>query len=218
MAAPTSPDNNLDQFFADLLSFVNGSQTPAQKAATLLTFFCAESAGHPKIPAIGITNHGPQANQPYFKGTQEVTDLWTWFYKSFDKFSFAPTTLEMPGGTVAAPRFQATVTPGGNQIPMRAVQCDLSGTYRLQWHPTNHDSPPLSTIPVPSSGHLSTHIAATAVFAFDASNLITRMWVYMDRYKLQTDLRPGSTAVLAGFSQGFEEWTKAVATVSKKQK
>jgi hypothetical protein len=216
----SSPDDNLNQLFADLATFAAPGGTLAQfaqKAATLTGFFCPQSAGPPEIPAIGITNHGLQANQPYFKGVTEVTNLWLWFYKCFDSFTFAPTTLEMPGGNAPAPRFQATVAAGGTQIPMRAVQCDLSGTYQLQWHPPNHDSPPLSTIPIPTSGHLSTHIAATAVFAFDANNLITRMWVYMDRYKLQTDLRPGSTAVLVGFSKGFEEWTKAVAETSKKE-
>ena len=215
MAAPTSPDNNLDQFFADLAAFVAGAQTPAQKAAALLQFFCPDSAGPPVIPAVGITNHGPQipVHDPYFKGRKEVSDLWTQFYTSFQNFSFAPTTLELPGGNVAAPRLKATVTAGVNQIPMIAVQCDLSGTFQSPWNPPNHLSLPLSGIPV---GHLFTNIAAAAVFAFDIHHLITRMWIYMDRYKLQNDLFPGSSAVLAGFAKGLEHWEKTVAEASAK--
>ena len=64
MAAPTSPDNNLDQFFADLLSFVNGSQTPAQKAATLLTFFCANRLGIRKYPPLELRTTGLKLINP----------------------------------------------------------------------------------------------------------------------------------------------------------
>jgi hypothetical protein len=220
MAAPTSPDDNLDQLFTNLANFVSETQSPtisAHNAAILAGFFCDDSAGPPAIPAVGITNHGPQGqpDQPYFVLQAGVNLLWTTFYDSFKKFTFAPTTLELPGGSVPAPRFKTTVTAGTNQIPMIAVQCDLSGTYTKQWLPHNHHSPPLSHIPVASTP-LPTHVAATAIFAFNSSNLITRMFVYMDRFKLQRDLLAGSPSVLIGFANGIEHYEKVVAEAKKR--
>jgi hypothetical protein len=222
MPAPTSPDDNLNQFFASLAAFAApGGQTPAQKAAIMAAYFCLDSAGPPAIPAIGITNHGaPGPREPYFAGQVAVTNLWNKFYTSFQPFAFAPTTLILPGypAGVAAPRLysQNTYPTAGNPVPMIAVQCDLSGKFVSPWfdHPSGHASPPLSQIP-PAADGLTTQIAACAVFAFDrTSHLITRLWIYMDRYKLQSDLGLGASAAVAGYFKGLAEWQKAVAGAS----
>jgi hypothetical protein len=225
MASPTSPDDNLTQFFGNLATFAAtpGTPTPGQiagRAATLAGFFCGNSAGPPVIPAIGITNHGvPGPKEPYFTGQTAIQNLWIQFYTSFQPFTFAPTTVILPGypAGVQAPRLYAAPTypTQGNRVPMIAVQCDLSGIFVKSWfnHQSGHASPPLSQIP-PAADGLPTQIAACAVFAFGQDHLITRLWIYMDRYKLQTDLGPGASAVVAGYFKGLENWEKTLAEVS----
>lgn len=207
----TSPDDNLTQFYQTLANFSGGGPTPAQKGTALGAFFCGDAAGPPQIPAIGITNHGPHgAKEPYFLGQAEIQDLWKQFYTSFPDFYFQPANIILPGspGGVQAPVFSSN-----NPVPMRSVQCDLKGTFKADWyqHPHPHQSPPLSTLhPKPGGPYLKVSIAACAVFSYDNANLITRLWIYMDRYKLQTDLGPGSGHVVAAYVRGFTHWQEAL--------
>ena len=213
-----SPDDNLTQFYQTLANFSGGGPAPPQKGAALGAFFCGDLPGPPQIPAIGITNHGPYGpKEPYFLGQADIQDLWKQFYISFpDDFYFQPANIVLPGspGGVRAPVFSSNAP-----VPMRAVQCDLKGTFKSDWYqtPHPHTSPPLSTIhPKPGGPYFNVSIAACAAFSYDNANQITRLWIYMDRYKLQTDLLTGSTRVVAAYAQGVLDWQEALVKAGVK--
>jgi hypothetical protein len=216
MAAPTSPDDNLDQFFA---VFTSGDST-AQKITALMNLFCQnDNAAHPTIPAVGITHHGTD-----FIGVADVTSLWNQFFTSFDNFKVAAAKLTLPGhaGDVQGPRLYspATYPTSATPVPMIGVQTFLSGDFVQHWFSAApHNSHPLSGInPVPAAqnGPLHTRIPASLVFAYDShSHLITNLWAYLDRYKLTVDLNPGSSAILAGFSKATADRQDALAQAGK---
>ncbi|MBV9460631.1 MAG: hypothetical protein JO141_24410 [Bradyrhizobium sp.] len=206
----SSPDDNLAQFYKTLADFCGGGPSAGEKGIALGAFFCEDAPGPPQIPAIGITNHGPHGpKEPYFLGQAQIKDLWRQFYTSFpDDFYFQPTNIIVPGfpGGTGAPVFSSNAP-----VSMRAVQCDLKGTLKADWYQDAHVSPPLSHIhPRRGGPHHKASIAACAVFAYDNKNLITHLWIYMDRYKLQTDLAVGSSHVVAAYVKGFHQWLDAL--------
>ena len=105
---------------------------------------------------------------------------------------------------------------------MIGVQTTLSGDYVAKWFTDADASQPLSSIdPVAAGqdGPLHTVIYADTVFSFDkASNRITHLWAYLDRYKLSHDLRPGTTAILEGFSRATADRQHALAEAARHRK
>lgn len=214
-------DNNqnngtLDKFFA---VFTSGG-TPAQRATALTNLFCQDGQpdpqGNPTIPAVGITQHGPN-----FVGRNEVGLLWTQFTTSFQNFLIEPAQLALPGlaNDVEAPRLYSNdgYPPKVKPIPMIGIQTILSGRFVQNWFQppkaTDADkkdrhSLPLSGIrPVSAAGGgpLSVSIPACLVFAFDGNGAITHLWAYLDRYRLSHFLDPGADSILAGYRHAIQQ-------------
>jgi hypothetical protein len=205
----------LDNFFA---VFTSGG-TPTQRATALTDLFCQDgqpdAQGNPTIPAVGITQHGPN-----FVGRNEVGLLWNQFTTSFQNFLIEPAQLTLPGiaNDVDAPRLYSNdgYPPNANPIPIIGVQTILSGSFVRDWFQSpkvadrdkkDRSSRPLSRIrpvPVGHGGPLSVSIPACLVFAFDGNGDITHLWAYLDRYRLLHYLEPGADSILAGFSIGID--------------
>jgi hypothetical protein len=175
LANPNDP--TLDDFF----NVLNNVSDTNYHSSTYLTtsVFCAEVGSPPTLPAVGITDHGPN-----FQGTADVKLLFDQLFTSFPDVALAPLS--------GAPRLYST---DGFTI---GIQTTLTGTQKDKWfkHATggqkDHYSPPLSDIK-PDKIHVMV-IPACAVFNFDNSNLITRLWLYLDRYRMQQQLTPPPSA------------------------
>jgi hypothetical protein len=164
-----SADAKLDAFFQVL--------TPGSGhykiIADMMALFCAVSADN-TLPAVGLTDYGPN-----FEGA-DVEDLWTQLFTTF------PDDIKL---TEIPPRTRST---GGPTTIM--VQTRLEGTHKHDWFShahrpghKDHHSPPLSGLPV-AHPNKKMDLPACAVFTFDGSDLITKLSIYFDRYRMAKQL------------------------------
>lgn len=165
-----SNDVTLDEFFTILndslsaASYHNVSQLMSQ-------VFCAENP-QKTIPAVGITDHGPQ-----FIGKDSVAELFGQLFKTFPDMELTPVR--------GAPRLYSQGDP-----KTIGIQTTLAGAHQEEWFPRGHKnySPPLSGIH-PDKHHVM-KIPACAVFTFDDSGKVTRLAIYLDRYRMMRQLTP----------------------------
>jgi hypothetical protein len=204
VADSNNPANNtvLDNFF----SVINDRGGPNYHNVPWLmqNVFCPNNA-RLKIPAVGITSHGPN-----FIGRAEVEALFNRLVASFRNLSLT----QVPDSTGRL--YSADDTPV--QIGVRTL---LTGSYVHPWFQktrqddsVSHYSKPLSDIPVFPENPQSMVIPAFAVFTFaDPKNphLVSHWSLYLDRYKMATDLTPPSDLI-------FEEWKKKIEKPSKPRK
>jgi hypothetical protein len=61
-----------------------------------------------------------------------------------------------------------------------------------------HYSKPLSDILPDPDGKTQSQVPSCAVFAFDATNLVKQLGIYMDRWQMAADLYPGDKTVGKG--------------------
>jgi hypothetical protein len=180
---PTSPSNALDLFF----SVMNPTMPDGSASANygninfLMQNVFSQDATASTIPAVGITDYGPQ-----FLGADDVKHL-------FDKLlhkTFKNTFFISPMSTYLI----------ANNQSMAAAQTLLGGTQTDVWyqhndktppHNKDHYSPPISTIQ-PDGTH-STEVPAVAVFTFGANFFVNQLSMYFDRYKMNQDLNTGQT-------------------------
>jgi hypothetical protein len=192
-ASSNNPDANkaLDAFFS---VFVPTSGHRLDVDWLLQTVFCDETADplHPnlKIPQVGITGHGPT-----FIGKDAVRELFEKLVDSFPEDLSLKEVLDDGDGRLYSADGKRT------QIGVRTM---LTGTLKRAWFPwrgkgvkakQSYYSKPLSDIRVYESDYRSMEIPAFAVFTFDAPNEASRVsrWsLYLDRYKMMTDLSPPS--------------------------
>jgi hypothetical protein len=206
-----SNDDTVKKFFA-----VFASKNPEKtKVADLMNIFCPNDA-QSKTPAVGITDHGPN-----FTGAGEVKLLFEKLFHSFPDLKWLPAKLSLPGldAEVEAPRLrsEAEFPSKAKPIPVIAVQTTLSGTHTHAWFPDpkdKHYSSPLSDIHPGNEkggeGLLRTTTPTAAVFAFDANNKITHLWMYLDRYRFVHHLNPGAGALLGGYNQARKDRAEAM--------
>jgi hypothetical protein len=162
--------------------------------------FSPDNAGN-GTPQVGISGHGPN-----FIGATEVAALFDKFFFSFPDFRIAQGMLAQGGPTLTG-RLYARDADAPPTIGLRVT---LMGTYSQPWFKKkkgikdkkSHYSKPLSDIPADSSQ--VTTLEGFAVFSF-ANNLISQLSIYLDRYKLSTDLLPPSDTLTAQWVRQIEE-------------
>lgn len=172
-----SNDATLDSFF----KILNDNTTAGYhtSAALMSTVFCKDGGVAPnQVQVLGITEHGTPMG-PRFVGTLQVAGLFDQLFLSFPDVALTP----IAGA-------QRLYSPAKDII---AVQTDLTGSYQLKWFtkPDPRHSLPLSGLdPVvdPATGlYKAIKIPAVPVFTF-ATNKVTNLAIYMDRYKFTTSI------------------------------
>jgi hypothetical protein len=198
-------DNNatnltVDNFFNvvdSALGNVNYGMTPY----LMQYVFCADvGAG---TPSVGISGHGPN-----FVGAGHVTNLFDKFFDSFPDFRMAQGMLMPKGAPSLTGRLYAR---DADAPPTIGVRVTLTGTFTRPWFrkkqkikdKISHYSKPLSDIQ--ADGTQVTTIEGFAVFSFDNKSLVSQLAVYLDRYKIMTDLLPPSDALTAQWVRQVEE-------------
>jgi len=174
---------------------LHANPTPVQiqaKVATLLLLFSPDAVA-PVVPSVGITNHGWN-----FQLVAGVTLLFTQLFTSFPDL-----TLNEENGVT--PRLYSLDSYAG--LPTISVTTSLRGSYLNAWFPktgaadsSSHYSKPLSDI-APQANNPQVlkgrGIPAISVFGLNVTNpaapLISLLSIYMDRYKFESDLKPGVT-------------------------
>ena len=168
--------------------------------------FSPDNAGN-GTPDVGISGHGPN-----FVGAADVAALFDKFFFSFPDFRMAQGMLMPQGGPTLTARLYAR---DADVPPTIGVRVTLMGTYSQPWFKKkknvkdkkSHYSKPLSDIP--ADGSQVTTIEGFAVFSFDATNLISQLSIYLDRYKLSTDLLPPSDVLTAQWVRQVEDEGRA---------
>ncbi len=137
-----------------------------------------------KIPSVGVTDHGPQ-----YVGTADVAELFQKLFAAFPEMTLEPLR--------GAPHLYS------NDKNTIAVQTTLKGRHHAEWFPPGHKfySPPLSTIH-PDKVHVM-DIPACAVFTFDDKHRISRLSIYLDRYRMQQQLTPTGASAHTGSGGGL---------------
>lgn len=151
MANPNEP--TLKAFF-DILQPATGAHTLPNDVNNLMTnVFCSDGAvGGKRVPAVGITNHGPA-----FKGAQDVAALFTQLFTTFPDLVWTGAGPEL---------YSADVNTIG-------VQINITGTFTQPWFQATHQSLPLSQLNAGTLNDLGDPgLPAVAVFTFNASNKI----------------------------------------------
>lgn len=144
--------------------------------------FCAEDAQR-KVPCVGITDHGPQ-----YVGAADVAELFRQLFTTFPDLTLTP----VPGapGLESPPKYSPKTI---------GLQTTLTGTHLAPWFPLGHRffSPPLSNIH-PDKVH-TMKVPACAVFTVDDRDRVSRLAIYLDRYRMKQQLTPSDTkAIQAG--------------------
>jgi hypothetical protein len=175
-------NGRLDDFFRVLAEPVPPAVHDANGEADYLRdhVFCVDSgAGANQIPWVGITNYGPQ-----FQTAAKVHKLFVQLFTTFPDVALKP--------VYGAPRLYS---PDGYAPFTIGIQTIFEGTQMAPWFPKGdtdgYYSPPLSDI-TPDRNHV-TKLAACAVFSFDGQNRISQLAIYLDRYKLKTQLTPAAS-------------------------
>jgi hypothetical protein len=184
-----NPQNNLTltNFFG--LFAAGTAMTVTQRVTAVMALFSGNN------PSVGITDNGPT-----FTGTDDVEAFFTRLFTVFSPIVWLQ-QFSIPGARpiVVSPRLYSNDQWA---TPTISVQTWMQGTHVDWWFPKppagkpSHYSPPLSDIK--PTGKITT-IAASAVFALDG-HLISRLWIYLDRYKIGTDLNPQGAALLSVLS------------------
>jgi hypothetical protein len=151
--------------------------------ANLINLFSVDSANPNPPPAIlfpvlGITDHAVPG-KTIGPGVHGRTRIQRIFHRLFA--SFEGTLLFDP--LDASPYLQSI---DGSTVSVRIT---ITGTQTGTWFPPGDADASLPFSALPSAGKPST-IAACAVFTFDGTPLIQQLALYMDRYKLMSDLQP----------------------------
>jgi hypothetical protein len=164
-------DGTLDNFFGIL----NNPASPAYHNATqlMIQVFCPDNPQQ-GVPCAGITDYGPQ-----YVGAGEVGDLFNQLFTTFPDLALTP----VPG----SPRLYS---PSDYSPKTIGEQVTLTGTQTGKWFARDHKfySPPLSDIH-PDRVHVM-RISACGVFSFDSASRVTRMAIYLDRYRMMQQLTP----------------------------
>ncbi len=160
---------------------------------TVMNQFCPDDPpGNPTIPSVGLTQT-PQS--PNFTGRAQVRTLFDELLKDFRNFEFRP----------LAPWLHSS--DGG--VNRTTVQGNIWGYHVAKWKPGGHTSPPISNInPDPKHPHQIQGLPACAIFTFDASDFITNLSLYFDRYQMAKHLAPGGkfvTSIIKNFSVTISE-------------
>ncbi len=195
---------NTDTITAFLNVFTSGN-TSASKVQDIVNLFCGDgqdSWGNP-IPAVGITDHGPQ-----FLNVAGVTLLFTSLFHSFPNIALQPAAI--PNAPPHYPPFlfsPAAAPPYAYAPPTIGLQTTLTtGPFVAPWfqQPGDpHHSPPLSPI-TPNPGVPGVTIPACCIFTFNNSAKIMQLAIYMDRYRF-VSLQPGGHALLATLGKASGE-------------
>ena len=173
-------DHTLDAFF----DFCNNDSSANYHSTAYLmdNIFGSEN------PVVGITEHGPQ-----FVGVRDVKRLFDELINSFSRLVLLPQLSAI--GNVPVLSSRRLYSQDHSTI---GVQTILAGTHVRKWFPDpkdSHYSPPLSTID-PDGAH-KMEIPACAVFTFDGDHKISRLQIYLDRYKLGQQLKPAAATARA---------------------
>jgi hypothetical protein len=147
-------------------------------AGTLMTLFSGDDTQNPlNFPIVGITDHG-DANQyvlmgPGFVGQAEIQILFNQLFTSFAALAFVD---------IGFPWMSS------DDQKVIAVRLNLQGTQQHPWFAPGHPkySLPLSEL---SAAQKPSIIPTCAVFTFNNSQKIVNLALYMDRYKLMSDLQ-----------------------------
>lgn len=195
---------NTDKITSFLNVFTSG-KTSANKVTDLVNLFCGD--GHDgwgnTIPAVGITDHGPQ-----FLNVAGVTLLFTSLFNSFPNIALQPAVI--PHAPPHYPPFllsPSVAPPYAYAPPTIGLQTTLTtGPFVAPWFPHSgdlHYSPPLSPI-TPNPGVPGATIPACCVFTFNNDSKIMQLSIYMDRYRL-LGLQPGGSAILSALGKATKE-------------
>jgi hypothetical protein len=195
---------NYDQITAFLNVFTSGKSSH-DKVQDLVNLFCGngnDNWGNP-IPAVGITDHGPQ-----FINVAGITLLFSSLFDSFPNI-----VLQAANIANAPPNYPpflfspSAAPPYAYTPPTIGLQTTLvTGPLKKPWFPNAgdpHHSPPLSPI-AGNLGAPGVTIPACCIFTFNANSKIMQLAVYMDRYRL-LGLQPGGHAILAALGKATKE-------------
>jgi hypothetical protein len=186
MGNPNSHNNYNDGAVTNFITQVNSGV-----AANVVSCFCADASTYGPA-TIGIANHGPN-----YSGQGAITTLFQRLFTSFQNLTlteekkYAPRLYSLDKAT----------------LPTISAIMSITGSFVSPWFPkvqgtpdsTSHYSKPLSDInPQTSSPTVlkGKGIPVAAIFSFDTTNAnnpsIARLWLYLDRYRFESDLRPVS--------------------------
>jgi hypothetical protein len=191
-------DNTLGLFF----NVINGAGAHHQNLDYLMQNVFSPNGGatgaHPlgTIPAVGITDHGPQ-----FYGAGEVRLLFQTFFTAFPDAQILP---QLSPGVPSKRLYSQDQTMIGIQTILAGTQKDLWFQHRsTALGLPDHYSPPLSDIE-PDGSH-KMQLPAAAAFNFDANSKISQLSLYFDRYLMNSQLFTGVTPPQAAiFSRVIE--------------
>jgi hypothetical protein len=186
-ASNAQNDATLDHFF----NVINGVGTQHYQDLNYLMqqVFCPNAnptSAHPlgSIPAVGITNHGPQ-----FYGADQVRLMFDTLFTVFPNFQSTPQLSP----NVAAKRLYS------HDQTMIGIQTTLTGTQKAKWFQhtiavagkPDHYSPPISDIE--PDGTRSITLPVANVMTFDENGKIVQLSMYFDRYLMNSQLFTGVT-------------------------
>jgi hypothetical protein len=137
-----------------------------------------DNSGAYTIPSVAVSDH-IKITGPAFFGVANIKKL-------FNRLFLAFPNITLTALNPANPLFLVS-----SDLATVGLQTTLTGTHQDWWFPPGDKdkfySKPLSDIP-PNNEPFS--VAVCAVFTFNASNQITQLALYLDRYKFISILKP----------------------------